>query len=204
METLMYDDQTTLEEIVLSLQEDFDEELFRYLISRVKPLIRSTIAHYDQQYIEYDDLYQECVITLHRAVLGYKVETKAYFISYYRMRVRHHLQRLFKKYYAEKRGQGKSWLNVSLSAKLFQNDSNSNSFESAIKSSVPTGEEISIVKEVFESYVSKLEKRESYHVYLSAKGHTVKEISEKTGLTLNQTRYVHRKCRQKFDDFLVD
>ncbi|MBG9987467.1 sigma-70 family RNA polymerase sigma factor [Aerococcaceae bacterium DSM 111176] len=204
METVMFDDQSSLEEIVLSLQEDFNEELFGYLIKRVEPLIRSTVRRYTQQHIEFDDLYQECVIALYQAVLKYDINKKSYFVSYYAVLVRRHILTLIKKYYTAKRGLGKSWMDISMNDPFYQSDYSRETLENYIKSTVLTGEDISVVKEVFEDYVSNLEDKEGYHIYLCAKGHSIKEISDETGYTLNQTRYLHRKYRQNFDDLLFD
>lgn len=197
-------DQTALEEIVLNLQEDFNDDLFNYLIKRVEPLIMSTVKRYYHPQLDKEDLYQECVIALHRAVLKYKIETKAYFISFFRTSMKYHVLQIIRAYNTQKRGSGNSWLDISLNQETSSKNEVSRCNDKYFNSKNLNGEEFTLVKEIFVDYLSSLDEKEGKYINLCMTGHSVKEISEKTGSSIAQTRYLHRKCRQKFDDLLLD
>ncbi|MBG9982447.1 sigma-70 family RNA polymerase sigma factor [Aerococcaceae bacterium DSM 111020] len=191
--------ETTLETIVLQLQAEFDEELFSYLVKRVQPLVFSTIKKYRQPYIDKDDLYQEAIIALYKAVEKYDIQFKAYFIGYYRMVMKHHIQRNIKRHLAAKRGSGESWKDISLEADLSKNKDSTLNVADTLKSDTISGEDYSLAREIFDDYISRLDEEEEQFVYLKVTGHSLPEIAEKINLSLAQTRYLSRKCRIKFD-----
>ncbi len=192
--------ETTLETIVLQLQTEFDEELYRYLIKRVEPLIFSTMKQYRQPYIDKDDLYQEAIIALDTAVKKYDIKFKSYFIGYYRMVMRHHIQRNIKHHFAAKRGSGESWKYIPLEVDSSTNKDDKLNIINTLKSDSLTGEDYSLAKEIFDDYITRLDNREKKFMYFKVTGHSLREIAKKLDLSINQATYLSRKCRMKLDE----
>ena len=64
------------------MENNFDSEISKDLIMKFTPLVKNRAALYSTDTVEYDDLYQEGMIGLFKAVRDYRSESAASFFSF--------------------------------------------------------------------------------------------------------------------------
>ncbi|MGI6077640.1 MAG: sigma-70 family RNA polymerase sigma factor [Fastidiosipilaceae bacterium] len=84
-------DHFTDEELIKCVQVSADEHALDTLLTRYKPLVRRRISPFYVEGGDYNDLLQEGMIALYKAVRAYNVDNDASFATFASVCIRHHI-----------------------------------------------------------------------------------------------------------------
>lgn len=195
-------EEWTLEDIVIALQNEFNEDLFNHLVVRLNPLLKSIAKHFKQPFLSAEDLYQESLIALLTAIDKYDSELNAYFIVFCRTTVKHHLLRMLRYFYAAKRGSGDSWREYLVVPHYTNNDGDTYTQIDFATSKEDDGEMQVMLNDLYYRFINVLAEEEANYINYLTIGLSNEEISKIMGITDRKAQYLRRRCRQKLDDLI--
>ena len=84
---IQHQERLSNEVVVACLKQEYDEKLFRHLLTRFEPLLRHLYQYYfvnQQRLYDYEDWYQEASWTLIKSIRHYQAG-RGYFSAYYKL-----------------------------------------------------------------------------------------------------------------------
>lgn len=194
----------TNEQIVVMLQKEFDDKLFKELYRRFKPLIRKEMeSHYIPLFTK-GDYFQEGRIALHRAIEYFDEKREVHFARYIQLVYKSHLYNIYRYENALKRGgKGKK---SPLEIKKEENGKTiiANVLDYYGQTVFPSPEDCVIAREISTSYFTDLSLLERKVLACFFQGMKRDEIAQQLCISSKKVQAAYDRCRQKMRKLLQD
>lgn len=186
----------SLECLVESLKENFNEENFVQLFNKFEPLFRKSEKVYNIPGFTQEEYYQEGRIALLNAISNYKVEKAAFFASYFKMVYKNQLLNIIRKQTAVKRGGNK--IEVSIDQLCESDYTGRARVEEILEDRLGSNpEDLAVVKEAEDLFFKHLSKLEIEVMRRYLKAYSFDEIAEELGQSKDRVCNAYDRCRQK-------
>lgn len=192
------DIQLTTEQIVAKLQENFDNQLFEALVHDVNPIIINIIQRQVIPFLDWDDLYQECLVVLYSSYDKFKTDQGFYFIAFFRQVLVRRMMLLHRTVKRTKRRANNMALSYDHPASI--------GGESIALAEVLESSDFDIADEFISEqlkleFFTHLDSDEMNVLRMRTDGYSMKETCERYGYSMYQVRNFQRRIRQKYYRF---
>lgn len=170
---------------LVKLCQEGSEEAFEKLLIKYRPFILSAISEQAMIYfqgLDQEDLYQECVLVLYKAVNSYTFNTNATFYTYYKKSLKNLFSQLYRKFSTDKR---KAFLCSSTEEKYQGVIDN---YEGIQYSSTLTPESICVLKESFE---------QAYKILTAQEKDVLHDTINTTEIVSERNKRIYYNCKSK-------
>lgn len=180
-----------VEELVRSIQAG-NSEKFSDLMKVFEPLMKKMYQTYRIPYVDFEDFMQEASIALFQTLDQYEPSKSNNFPAFYKISLKHHIFSTLRKEYAK----SKVPYQIQVSSDLPQYFEQMNQ-SSGTNDQSYSAEEVSLLKEASEEYVTRLSELEKEILTQHIKGKKISQIAAEHAYSHIKVLHAFNRCRRK-------
>lgn len=193
-------EQKTIDELVATLNIEFNADVFEHLVRRFKPLFKKYMNKAPWFDFELDDYYQEGQIIMYEAIQTYDQNKIKYFTPYYKAMYSNHISNILRSGRALKRGGGIQEL--PLQYQSFQTEDEIDLLEVLSLNVQLTLFQVVELREVSDRFVRMLSKLELEVIMSSLAGISPRDLAQQLNVKESQIQSAYERSRNKLKRLL--